>query len=176
MSSTVLPTDAATAFLTSRDFILRNRTAYDLAVHGFRWPDLQQFNWALDYFDVIAAGNDQPALHLVEEDGTECVRSFAQLSSDSNRVANYLRGLGANRGDRLMLMLGNEVTLWETLLAAMKLGLVVTPATTLLPPADLQDRIDRGGVRHVVAGASSASSVDALRGATSARLTAGSAR
>ena len=74
------------AFLDARDFILNHRTDYDTAVRGFRWPRLDRFNWALDYFDAIAAGNDAAALHLVEEDGTETIRSFAQLSADSNRA------------------------------------------------------------------------------------------
>jgi len=152
------------SFLDARDFILRHRADYDAAVRSFRWPKLDRFNWALDYFDAIAAGNEAPALHIVEEDGTESLRSFAQLSEDSNRVANYLRSLGARRGDRLLLMLGNEVALWEILLAAMKLGVVVTPATTLLTTADLQDRVDRGRVRHVVAGAANTSKFDGVHG------------
>lgn len=140
------------AFLAARDCLIENRSNYDRAVLEFRGPALAEFNWACDYFDAIAADNDARALHIVEEDGTEQVRSFAQLSADSNRVANFLKGLGARKGDRLMLMLGNEVALWETLLAAMKLGVVVTPATPLLTTADLADRIERGRVAHVIAG------------------------
>ena len=131
----------------------------------FRWPRHERFNWALDYFDAIAVGNDRPALHIVEEDGTQTVRSFAELSVASNRVANSLHDLGARRGDCLMLMLGNEVALWETLLAAMKLGVVVTPATTLLTAVDLQDRIDRGHVRYVVTSAATVSKFAELTGA-----------
>ncbi|PYR66156.1 MAG: AMP-dependent synthetase [Acidobacteria bacterium] len=165
-----------TPFLAARDFILQHRTAYDTAVRDFRWPALDHFNWALDYFDAIAAGNNRPALHLVEENGLETVRSFAQLSSASNGVANYLQSLGAKRGDRLMLMLGNEVALWEVLLAAMKLGVVVTPATTLLTTADLQDRIDRGRVRHVVAGAATVHKFDSVRGSFTKIAVGGSIR
>ena len=138
------------AFLRTRDFLLRYRTDYDTAVREFHWPAFDRFNWALDYFDAIAAGNDQPALHIVDEDGTEHLRSFAELSAQSNRVANFLRSLGVRRGDRLLLMLGNQVALWETLLAAIKLGAVVVPATELLAISDLQDRFVRGGIRHVV--------------------------
>ena len=141
---------AAARFLAGRDFILKHRTDYETAVGEFEWPAQEHFNWALDYFDAVASGNDRPALHIVEEDGTKTIRSFAELSAASNRVANFLRQLGARRGDCLMLMLGNEVALWETLLAAIKLGLVLTPATTLLTTADLQDRVDRGRVRLVV--------------------------
>ena len=86
-------TRAADAFLASRDFLLKHRTDYDTAVRGFDWPAQEHFNWALDYFDAIATGNDRPALHIVEEDGTETIRSFAELSAASNRVANFLRSL-----------------------------------------------------------------------------------
>ena len=156
--------DTTAAFLTCRDYVLGHRTDYETAVRQFRWPQLQYFNWALDYFDLISTGNDQPALYLVEESGLETVRSFAQLVADSNRVANYLRELGAQRGDRLMLMLGNEVALWETFLAAMKLGVIVTPATTLLTRGDLQDRVDRGRVGHVITGAANATKFDGVAG------------
>ena len=167
--------DACAAFFESRDFILKHRTDYSEAVRRFHWPVLTEFNWALDYFDRTAANNERPALHIVEEDGTEHIRSFAQLSGDSNRVANYLASLGATRGDRLMLMLGNEIALWEILLAAIKLGVVVTPATTLLTTADLQDRIDRGHVRHVVAGAPNIGKLDAVRGSFTRIMVSGSA-
>ena len=65
-------------------------------------------------------------------------------------MANWLRGLGARRGDRLLLMLGNIAPLWEIILAAMKLGVVIIPASTLLGPEDLADRVARGDVRHVI--------------------------
>ena len=167
-------TAATAAFLSGRDFLLKHRTDYDAAIRGFTWPAQEHFNWALDYFDVIAAGNDRPALHIVEEDGTETIRSFAELSAASNRAANFLRGLGARRGDCLLLMLGNEVALWETLLAAIKLGVIVTPATTLLTAADLQDRIDRGHVRHVVAGSATLAKFAGLAG-TLTRIAVGDA-
>ena len=166
-------TRAADAFLASRDFLLKHRTDYE-AVRGFTWPAQERFNWALDCFDTIASGNDRPALHIVDEDGTETIRSFAELSAASTRVANLLRSLGARWGDCLLLMLGNEVALWETLLAAIKLGVIVTPATTLLTPADLQDRIDRGRVRHVVTGAANVSKFADVTG-TFTRIAVGDA-
>jgi acetyl-CoA synthetase len=139
------------AFIRARDFLLAHRTDYDTAFRDFRWPALTRFNWALDHFDVLAEGNDAPALWIVGEDGSEHKRSFREMSERSSQVANHLRKLGVRRGERMLLMLGNEVALWETMLAAMKLGAVVIPATALLTPADLRDRIDRGRVRHVVA-------------------------
>src|SRR6188768_4205992 len=154
----------ASSFVAARDFVLQQRTHYETAVREFAWPRQEHFNWALDYFDTIATGNNRPALDIVDEGGTQTIRSFAELSASSNRVANFLRDLGARRGDCLMLMLGNEVALWETLLASMKLGVIVTPASTLLTTNDIQDRIDRGRVRYVVASAAHMSKFDGVTG------------
>ncbi|MEO6743703.1 MAG: AMP-binding protein, partial [Caldimonas sp.] len=134
-----------------RDFLLRHRDDADLARRDFRWPKLDHFNWALDHFDLMAQGNDAPALWIVNETGAEIVRSFREMSERSSQVANHLRGLGVRRGDRILLMLGNELALWEVMLAAIKLGAVMIPASSLLTPDDLRDRIERGDVRHVVA-------------------------
>lgn len=139
-------------FLAARDFLLAHRTDYATAARDFRWPQLDAFNWALDYFDVMAEGNSANALWIVEEDASEQRYSFQQLARRSNQVANHLRSLGVGRGDRVLLMLGNDVALWDTMLAAFKLGAVVIPATALLNPDDLRDRIERGHVRHLVVG------------------------
>jgi acetyl-CoA synthetase len=132
----------------ARDFLLAHREDYDTAHREFRWPALEEFNWALDWFDGLAS--ERPALWIVEPDGSETRRTFAELSARSNQVANWLRAQGVARGDRVIVMLGNQVELWETILAAMKLGAVIIPATPLLGPADLVDRVQRGDARHVV--------------------------
>ena len=140
------------AFLQARDYLITHRTDYETAYRNFRWPELRRFNWALDYFDVMAKGNDALALRVVDDAGGDDRLSFAEMSERSNRAANFLRGLGVRRGDAILLMLGNVVPLWEIMLAAIKLGAVVIPATTLLSTDDLKDRFARGGVRHVVVG------------------------
>jgi acetyl-CoA synthetase len=147
---------SAAAFRAARESLLAWRDDYDTAYRDFRWPVLTQFNWALDWFDTLAqdaATSAQTALWIVEADGSDTRLSFAELSARSNQVANWLRGAGVDRGDRLILMLDNQVELWETLLAGIKLGAVLIPASTLLTPSDLHDRVQRGDARHVVVGA-----------------------
>ena len=146
----------AAPFISARDFLLRHREDYAVAFRDFAWPKVDRFNWALDYFDPMARNNAQPALWLVDEEGGEVKLSFTALSERSNQVANALRGLGVRRGDRILVMLGNVAALWECMLAAMKLGAVIVPATTLLTPADLNDRFARGRVRHVIASSEAA--------------------
>jgi acetyl-CoA synthetase len=145
-----------TTFQDARSFLLAHRTDYDGAVKGFRWPDAVPFNWALDWFDAELARNpeskDRPALWIVDAAASrENKVSFEGLSRRSNQVANFLRAQGLKRGDHLLLLLGNVAPLWETMLAAMKLGIVVIPATTLLTPDELRDRLDRGRAKVVVA-------------------------
>src|ERR1700716_4269440 len=145
-----------TTFQEARAFLLKHRTDYDAAVKGFRWPDPVPFNWALDWFDAELARNseskDRAALWIVDiGSNKETKLSFEALSRRSNQVANFLRAQGLKRGDHLLLLLGNVVPLWETMLASIKLGVVVIPATTLLTPDELQDRVDRGRAKMVVA-------------------------
>jgi acetyl-CoA synthetase len=142
------------AFLQARDFLLRHRVDYDTAYRQFRWPKLDEFNWALDYFDVQSKGNEIPALWIVDEGGSERKLSYAELSARSNQVANFLRTHGVKRGDRILVMLPNQVELWEVMLAAIKLGAVTIPSTMLLAHNDLADRLDRGNVKHLVVAAS----------------------
>lgn len=156
--------DERDAFRQARELLLRLRDDPDAATAQFRWPRMSEFNWALDHFDVLARGNDAPALWIVDADGSETRFSFAELSARSSQVANFLRTHGVRRGDRVLMILGNEPALWETMLAAMKLGAVVIPATALLTTEDLRDRIERGDVRHVVAGAAQTAKFDAIDG------------
>ena len=138
-------------FRSARDSLLRHRTDYAAARREFGWPRLDEFNWALDWFDVIAREHpDRLALWIVTEDKPDTKLTYAELSARSDQLANWLRGLGVGRGDHVLLMLGNQAPLWEVILAAMKLGAVIIPAATLLRPEDIADRISRGGVRHVI--------------------------
>ena len=147
----------AEAFKATRDFLFDNRTSYRAAHKGFRWPALDNFNYALDWFDAeLARGDSADRLALKIVGDGAATATFGELSERSNRLANGLRALGVKRGERILLMLGNVVPLWELMLAAMKLGAVVIPATTLLTANDLKDRFERGRVRHLIANASDA--------------------
>src|ERR1700759_1791714 len=167
-----------TTFQDARTFLLKHRTEYDAAVKGFRWPDPVPFNWALDWFDAElardAASRDRTALWIVDAgQERETKLSFATLSRRSNQVANFLHAQGVKRGDHLLLLLGNVVPLWETMLAAIKLGVVVIPATTLLTPDELQDRLDRGRAKGVVGTQDQVAKVAKIRADGLVRMVAG---
>ncbi len=139
-------------FLAARDLLLASRGDYARAYQQFSWPEPERFNWALDYFDGVLASEraDQVALRLIEDDGSDASYTFAELSERSSRLAGWLVERGVHRGMRVLLVLGNQVELWESMLACIKLGAVIIPATTLLSPADLADRLERGAVGAVI--------------------------
>jgi acetyl-CoA synthetase len=161
------------AFREARDFLQTHRTDYATAIAGFTWPQPEHFNFALDWFDAVLAQGDsahRPALRIVGAGAAEL--SFAAMSERSGRVANGLRALGVGRGDRILLMLGNVVPLWDIMLAAIKLGAVVVPATTLLTADDLAERVARVNARFVVTSAEDAGKVAATN---AIRITTGPA-
>jgi acetyl-CoA synthetase len=142
---------ASETYRMARDRLLELRTDRDRAVAEFSWPRFAgNFNWAVDWFDVIARDNDRTALWVVEEDGREQQLSFESMRHRSDQAAAWLAGQGVGRGDRVLLMLGNQIELWEVMLAVIKLGAVIIPTTTALGPDDLIDRVERGRVDHVL--------------------------
>ena len=155
-------------YRAARDHLVAVIGDYDKAVDTFAWPRIDgTFNWAVDWFDVIArdpSSADRLALWIVEEDGAEATVTFADMADRSDRVATWLRGLGVGKGDRVVLMLGNQVELWEAMLAIAKLGAVIMPTTSALGSADLADRIGRGGARFVIANGVDAPKFDVVDG------------
>ena len=137
-------------FIALRDQLLRVREDWQAACDAFRWPLFEEFNWAGDYFDVIAAGNQATALRVVDDKGGDESVSFAAMAARASQVASFLASHGVLRGDRILLMLPNCLPLWEVMLAAIRLGAVIIPATTLLEREDLRDRLERGRVSAVI--------------------------
>ncbi len=156
---------ATEAYRSARDQLLALRGEPDRAVREFQWPDVgDRFNWAVDWFDAVARGNDRPALVIVEEDGGQTSRTFDEMARRSDQVAAWLAQQGVRKGDSVIVMLGNQVELWETMLAIMKLGAVIMPTTTAVGPSDLVDRIARGNARHVVCNPADAAKFDEVPG------------
>jgi acetyl-CoA synthetase len=143
--------DVTREFRAARDFLVAHRDDYETAYRDFSWPAFERFNWARDWFDALAV--EQPevaALTIVEEDGEVNSRTYAEMAERSRKVAGWLTAAGLKPGDRVLIVLGNQVELWETMLGCIRAGAVMIPATTLLTDADLADRISRGNVRAVV--------------------------
>ncbi|MFF5624633.1 AMP-binding protein [Microbacterium sp. NPDC012755] len=144
-------TAATNTIREMRDFLFANATDYDAARAGFSWPHPDEFNFALEWFDVVAGEDpDRPAVQIVSADLSLVEWTYGQLSARSDQVAAWLTGLGIRRGDHVIVMLGNQIELWEVMLAITKIGAVSIPTSTLLSASDLAYRIEHGRARAVV--------------------------
>ena len=154
---------ATESYRAARDLLLSLREDPVRARAEFRWPELgDRFNWAVDWFDAVARGSDRAALVVVEEDGSTTSRTYDEMARRSDQVAAWLSARGVGHGDAVVVMLGNQVELWESMLAIMKLGAVVVPTTTAVGTADLTDRLERGGARFVLCAAASTGKLDGV--------------
>lgn len=134
-----------------RDFLFANATDYAAARVGFAWPQVDEFNFALEWFDVVAAENpDRPAVQIVEADLSLRSWTYGELSARSDQVAAWLTGLGLGRDDHVIVMLNNTIELWEVMLAITKIGAVSIPTSTLLSGSDLAYRVEHGRAGAVV--------------------------
>src|SRR5262245_2130550 len=156
-STTSSRTTSTAAFRAARDQLLALRGDHERAVEEFRFPDVgDRWNWAVDWFDAVGRGNDRACLTIVEQDESVASVTFDEMARRSDQVAAWLASLGVRRGDSVVLMLGNQVELWESMLGVMKLGAVLMPTTTAVGPGDLVDRMERGAARAVITNASEA--------------------
>lgn len=155
--------DATENLRMARNQIVQLRESYAEAVETFRWPDVgETFNFAHDWFDVFARDNDAPGLVIIEEDGARASYTFDALSRRSNQVAAELQAHGIGRGDSVVIMLNNQIELWEAMLAVIKVGAVIMPTTTAVGPAELEDRLTRGAARAVICNATDTSKFAAV--------------
>lgn len=146
-----------------RDFLFANATDYAAARAGFAWPEVDEFNFALEWFDVVAAETpDRPAVQIVEADLGLRTWTYGELSTRSDQVAAWLTGLGVRRGDHVIVMLNNTIELWEVMLAITKIGAVSIPTSTLLSASDLAYRIDHGRASAVITLGSLADRLDGV--------------
>ncbi len=158
-------TDPTAAYRAARDQLLELQGDPEAARAQFRYPQLgPRWNWAVDWFDVIARGNDTPGLIVVEEDGTDQVLTFDEIATRSDQVAAFLADQGVAKGDSVIVMLGNQVELWDTMLGIIKLGAVIMPTTTAAGPADLADRVARGAARAVIVNPADAAKFEQVPG------------
>ena len=141
------PTDK---FLAARKVLLDNRDDYEKAYREFRWTEFAEFNWARDWFDVCAQGNTKLALWLRSETKGESKYTWEEMAERSDRVAHFLQRQGVEAGDRLVLCLPNVPAIWELILAAIKIGAVIVPTTTLATESEIQDRLERSQPRMIV--------------------------
>jgi benzoate-CoA ligase family protein len=93
--------------------------------------------------------------------------TYAELRELSNHFANVLRGLGVQRGDRVMLRLGTNLHAMVAILGALKLGAVVIPSSILLREHEVEKILHNSDAIVAVSTPELAGPIEALRSRTS---------
>ncbi|MCV6615013.1 MAG: AMP-binding protein [Cellvibrionaceae bacterium] len=135
--------------------------SYNRAREMFRWSRPERFNFSRDVIDRWAVQMpDKLAMLWVDDRGAEIRRSYLDISTSSKRVANALSQLGVKRGDRLILMLGRQIAWWEVFTACLRMGVLVTPATTQSSSKDISYRVQTAEASCVICDSASALKFD----------------
>jgi len=135
------------------------------ALHaGFRWQVPTQFNLA-----EVCCGRwarSQPtavAIRCEHEDGRRSVHTWAELQRDANRLANALRRLGVQRGDRAAIVMPQRFETAVAHIAIYQLGAVAMPLSMLFGPDALEYRFNDSGTRVAIVDDSAIAQVLAAR-------------
>ncbi len=109
------------------------------------------FNFAFDVVDAIATKDPKRLCMLhIDREKNERRFTFEQMSKMSNRVANYFKALGVNKGDRVMLVMRRNWEFWPVVVGLCKLGAIAIPATDQLLEKDFEYRFNAASVSAVV--------------------------
>lgn len=145
------------------DFQTVDRT-YAAAAAGFRLRIPEHFNFAFDVIDDWGARDDHTAVIAVSRDG-ETVRNipYSALSTDSNRFANALAGLGVGAGSFACVVMGRVPAWYTVLFGCMKTGVISMPGTNLLTAHDIEYRVNHSGASVIVVGSEHCEKVERIR-------------
>lgn len=112
-------------------------------------PD--RFNFAFDVVDEYARiAPDKRALVWCNDLGEEKTFTFAQMKEMSDKTAAILLSHGIGKGDFIMTMLNRRYEYYFFVLACMKIGAVIVPATYMLTPKDIAYRCNNANIKLLV--------------------------
>ena len=125
---------------------------YDDFYRHFKLNVPKNFNFAYDVVDEYARLDpEKRAMVWCDDLGEEHIFTFADIRDLSNRAANYFLSLGIKKGDRVLVILQRRYEYWTTLMALAKIGAIAIPATHMLMEKDISYRMQKAGVKMVVA-------------------------
>jgi acetyl-CoA synthetase len=110
-----------------------------------------KFNWVRDVFEplVVVPNAERNLLELVTDDEKVTI-TYKQAIFKCNQLLNLLCKQGVQQGDRVFIMCGLQEDLWTTYLAAIKGGLVLIPAASILTAADIVYRFEKASPKVII--------------------------
>lgn len=131
--------------LPAYDLFEQNWESYDELRADFEWEVPETFNAAEYVCDRWATDKNRVALFSEDADGNERTFTYWQLQRHADRLANYLRDQGVERGDRVGMILPQKPETVVAHVAIWKLGAVSVPMSTLYGPDALEYRLGDAG-------------------------------
>ena len=135
-----------------KQFVAGDFHSYEEFVENYQVKIPANFNYAYDVVDQIAAATpDRTAIVWCNEQGESKKISFAEVKEYSDRMAGFLKRVGIEKGDAVMLILKRRYEFWFALLGLHKVGAIAVPATHLLTASDLVYRNNAADVKMIIA-------------------------
>ena len=147
---------------------------------SIKFKNEENFNFAFDIVDAV--GHERPdkmaMLYLSEDMAEEKRFTFADMSRESARCANYFKSLGIKKGDRVMLMLRRHYQFWFAILGLNKIGAIAVLAPNQLLAHDLEYRFKAAGIKAILCTATgtSANEVEAAENCPEIKIAVGGSR
>lgn len=137
-----------------------NLADYDGMVKNFRFEDYTQeikyfddgkFNAAYNAIDKhLETGLETKTALIWENDEGKIKKyNFRELAEISNQVANILKKLGINKGDRVFLFLPRIPELYYCFLGILKTGAIAGTLFQAFGPAGIKDRLENSKARFL---------------------------
>ncbi|MGP6207793.1 acyl-CoA synthetase [Cuniculiplasma sp. SKW3] len=108
------------------------------------------YNWSRDWIDYLAETQGDKKALIFYYNGKRQDFNFREISDLSSRFAFYLKEKGINKGDRIILMLGNVPMMWISVVAILRIGAIIVPTATSMTSDDVKYRIESAQISGVI--------------------------
>jgi acetyl-CoA synthetase len=132
-----------------------------LAEYSIDVPD--KFNWVRDVFEPLIVNKhaDRNLLELVTDNPTAPVTlTYRQGAEKCNQLLNLLQKENVQQGDDMFIMCGLNEGLWISYLSAIKGGLILIPAASILSVEDIVYRFQKASPKVIIADQDNAEKVE----------------
>ena len=138
-----------------------NLADYDAIRKTFKWEEVAKeltglpgggLNLAYEAIDRHCKGPNRNKVAMLWEgkSGEQERYSFDQMRVESNKVANVLKGLGVQKGDRVFLFLDRLPETYFSAYGILKLGAVMGPLFSAFGPDPVRDRLQDSGAKVLI--------------------------
>src|ERR1700741_2629957 len=124
-------------------------------------PD--KFNWVRDVFEplIVQANAGRNMIELVTDNPSEAMMiTYKQGSEKCNQLLNFLQKQNVQQGDDIFIMCGLSEGLWISYLSAIKGGLILIPAASILTINDIVYRFQKASPKVIIADKENAEKMD----------------